>query len=86
MKEVVPEKEEVSKKFVKLEKKKRKGRGATYMPTIIRKKIHGSRLTVAVNRRDQLVGPIDVELQSYVGVLALQSVPITITTWHKVPN
>ncbi|KAL5563426.1 hypothetical protein UlMin_033173 [Ulmus minor] len=56
------------------------------MPTVIRKKIHGSRSTVVVNIRGQLVGPTTVELQSYVGVLARQSVPITITTWHKVPN
>ncbi|KAL5544883.1 hypothetical protein UlMin_008667 [Ulmus minor] len=56
------------------------------MPTIIRKKIHGSRSTVTVNRRGQLVSPTTVELQSYVGVLARQSVPITITKWHKVPN
>ena len=56
------------------------------MPTVIRKKIHGSHSTVAVNRRGQLFGPTAVELQSYVDVLARQSVPITITTWHKVPN
>ncbi|KAL5579155.1 hypothetical protein UlMin_011597 [Ulmus minor] len=86
MKEAVPEKEEVPKKVAEPEKKKRKGRGATYMPTVIRKKIHDSRSTVAVNRRGQLVGPTAVELQSYVGVLVRQSVPITITTWHKVPN
>ncbi|KAL5564981.1 hypothetical protein UlMin_028145 [Ulmus minor] len=86
MKEAVPEKEEVPKKVAEPEKKKRKGRGATYMPTVIRKKIHGSRSTVAVNRRGQLIGPTSIELQSYVGVLARQSVPITITTWHKVPN
>ncbi|KAL5547397.1 hypothetical protein UlMin_007084 [Ulmus minor] len=86
MKEAVLKKEEVPKKVTEPEKKKRKGRGATYMPTVIRKKIRGSRSTVAVNRRGQLVGPIAVELQSYVGVLARQSVPITITTWHKVPN
>ena len=56
------------------------------MPTVIQKKIHGPRSTVAVNRRGQLVGPAIVELQSYVGILARQSVLITITTWHKVPN
>ncbi|KAL5555794.1 hypothetical protein UlMin_038030 [Ulmus minor] len=86
MKEAVPEKEEVPKKVTEPVKKKRKGQGATYMPTFIRKKIHGSRSTVVVNRRGQLVGPTAVELQSYVGILARQSVPITITTWHKVPN
>ena len=56
------------------------------MPTIIRKKIHDSCSTVAVNRRGQLVDHAAVELQSYVGVLSHQSVPITIATWHKVPN
>ena len=35
IKEAVPKKEEVPKKVAKLEKKKRKGRGATYMPIII---------------------------------------------------
>ncbi|KAL5546665.1 hypothetical protein UlMin_006352 [Ulmus minor] len=86
MKEAVPEKEEVPKKVVKPEKKKRKERGATYMLTVIQKKIHGSRSTVAVNIRGQLIGPTVVELQSYVGILAHQSVPITIATWNKVPN
>ncbi|KAL5569220.1 hypothetical protein UlMin_025795 [Ulmus minor] len=86
MKEAVPEKEEVPKKVAEPEKKKKKGRGATYMPTVIRKKIHGSCSTVVVNRRGQLVGPTAVELHSYVGVLALQSVAIIIITWHKVPN
>ncbi|KAL5571036.1 hypothetical protein UlMin_020633 [Ulmus minor] len=86
MKEAVLEKEEVPNKVAESEKKKRKGRGATYMLTVIRKKFHGSCSTVAVNRRGQLIGPIAVELQSYVGILARQSVPITITTWHKVPN
>ena len=56
------------------------------MPTVIRKKIHGFRSTVAVNRRGQLVDLTAVDLQSYVGVLARQGVPITITTWHKVFN
>ncbi|KAL5583165.1 hypothetical protein UlMin_015607 [Ulmus minor] len=66
------------------EKKKKQPRGPTYMPKVIRKKIQGERMPVSINRRGQFVGHNGTELQSYLGVLARQNVPISFPSWPKV--
>ena len=41
-------------------------------------------MPVSINRRGQFVGHNGTELQSYLGVLARQNVPISFPSWPKV--
>ena len=63
---------------------KRKPRGPTFMPKVEKKKSKGDRVTVSLNSRGQFVGQHGTELQSYLGVLVRQTVPISIIDWHSV--
>ena len=63
---------------------KRKPRGPTIMPNVEKKKAKGDKVTVSLNTRGQIVGQHGTELQSYLGVLVRQNVPIFVVNWHQV--
>ena len=54
------------------------------MPTVIRQKHSGDRVPVEVNSRGQYVSPNGKMLQSYIGVLVRQTVPISCEKWSAV--
>ncbi|KAL5547332.1 hypothetical protein UlMin_007019, partial [Ulmus minor] len=66
--------------------KRRRVRGATYMPRVLKKRLLGERVKVVFNSRGQPVGENGVELQSYIGVLARQTIPLTFREWREVPK
>ena len=66
------------------QKTKRNPRGPTFMPNVEKKKAKGDRVTVSLNQRGQIVGQHGTELQSYLGVLVRQTVPISIIDWHSI--
>ncbi|KAL5547333.1 hypothetical protein UlMin_007020, partial [Ulmus minor] len=68
------------------ENKRRGVRGATYMPRVLKKRLLGERVKVVFNSRGQAVGENGIELQSYIGVLTRQTIPLTFREWRKVPK
>ncbi|KAL5563325.1 hypothetical protein UlMin_033072 [Ulmus minor] len=63
--------------------KKRNVRGPTYMPKVVRR-MQGRCSTIRYKKRGQLIGKNASEMQSYIGVVAHQTVPLSICSWPKV--
>ncbi|KAL5580488.1 hypothetical protein UlMin_012930 [Ulmus minor] len=53
------------------------------MPKVV-KRIQVERSTIRYNRCGQLIGKNTSEMQSYIGVLACQTIPLSIYSWPKV--
>ena len=49
--------------------RKRKTRGASFYPNVVKKKVQGIRTLVTWNNRGQFVGDSGVELQNYTGLI-----------------
>ena len=61
-------------------------RGPTYMPRVVAQRMQGKRVSIQINGRGQLVGRNVVEMQSFIGVVACQTVPLAIRIWPTVPE
>ncbi|KAL5551816.1 hypothetical protein UlMin_001992 [Ulmus minor] len=61
-------------------------RGPTYMPRVVAQRMQGRRVSVQINGRGQLVGRNATKMQSFIGVVARQTVPLAIQTWPTVPG
>ncbi|XP_028096032.1 uncharacterized protein LOC114295933 [Camellia sinensis] len=67
-----------------IKSKKRKGRGSTTLPGIIKAESSGVQKIIHYNEFGQPIG--EVQYPSYLGVLARTMVPIVYKDWHKVPK
>ncbi|KAI9196224.1 hypothetical protein LWI28_022076 [Acer negundo] len=63
---------------------KRKGRGRTILPKLIKLKSSGEKLVIVFNSKGQPIGQTHTDLGSYIGVLAKTMIPISCKTWKKV--
>ena len=63
--------------------KKRNVRGPTYMPKVVRR-MQVQRSVIRYNKRGQLIGKNASEMQSYIGMVARQTVPLSICSRPKV--
>ena len=66
--------------------RKRKTRGASFYPNLVKKKVQGIRTPVTLNNRGQFVGDSGVELQNYTALIVRQIVSLSILNWSKVPH
>ena len=66
-----------------VEKVKRK-RGPTTMPRVVKARSHGEVKEVTYNRRGQSLGEVNMEMQSYLGVITRTTVPINFKNWFSV--
>ena len=60
--------------------------GPTSIPRVVAQRMQGRRVLVQINGRGQLVGRNVTEMQSFIGVVAHQIVPLAILTWPTVPG
>ncbi|KAL5544790.1 hypothetical protein UlMin_008574 [Ulmus minor] len=67
-----------------LKTSKRTVRGPTYMPRVVAQRMQGRHVSVQINGRGQLVGRNAAEMQSFIGVVAHQTIPLAIRTWPTV--
>ncbi|XP_052298586.1 uncharacterized protein LOC127898630 isoform X4 [Citrus sinensis] len=66
--------------------KKRKSRGRTNLPQLVRNRNNGQKLIVEYNKRGQPHGKVATRLFSFLGVLARTMVRISYEDWSKVPS
>ena len=56
------------------------------MPRVVKARSHGEVKEVTYNRREQSLGEVNTEMQSYLGVIANTTVPIKFKNWLSVPE
>lgn len=64
---------------------KRKGRGSTTLPDVIKDRSSGVRKAIDYNENGQLIGNNSIKCSSYHGVLARTMIPICYKDWFEVP-
>ena len=58
----------------------------TTMPRVVKARSHGEVKEVTYNRIGQSLGEVNMEMQSYLGVIARTTVPINFENWLSVPE
>ena len=66
------------------ESKKRKTRGSTTLPDVIKDKSSGVRKVLHYNSKGQPIGTVTAKYNSYLGVLARTAISIRYKTWDDV--
>ncbi|KAL5566129.1 hypothetical protein UlMin_029293 [Ulmus minor] len=56
------------------------------MLRVVAQRMQGRRVSVQINGRGQLVGRNAAEMQSFIGVVTQQTIPLAIWTWPTVPR
>lgn len=66
--------------------KKRKGRGSTRLPDVIKDRSLGVKKVISYDDKGRPTGKNRAKLSSYLGVLARTMVPLSHKDWSEVPN
>ena len=64
----------------------KKGRGPALLKDVMKINNKEERLKIIYNCQGQPIGEHKKKLASYMGILVKSFVPISYTTWHKVPD